>query len=178
MISSNEKFKIFSDELLKWNRIHKLTNYKNEKEIFEQIEDSIYPIKYIENVKTIMDIGTGAGFPGLLLGFALPEVKVYLVEPLQKRFSFLNYMKMMTQSNNIEIVPKRVENIEPFEVDLITSRAVSDTKLLIELSNNFISTDTKLLLYKGENAQNEVEGLNAEIYPNGKRNYVILRNII
>lgn len=174
---NNEKFQIFSDELLKWNRIHKLTNYKNQKEIFEQIEDSIYPIKYFDDVKSIMDIGTGAGFPGLLLGFALPRVKVYLVEPLQKRFSFLNYMKTMTQSYNIEIIPKRVEDIEAFDVDLITSRAVSDTKLLIELSKKFISKKTQFLLYKGENAKNEIDGLNAKIYPHGQRNYIIIKDI-
>ena len=85
----------FINELLKWNKVHKLTNYKTKEDIKKQIKDSLYPLNEIKNSKTAIDIGTGAGFPGLILAMAMPETKWYLVEPLKKRYSFLNYIKTL-----------------------------------------------------------------------------------
>ena len=82
-----DKFEKFTKELLKWNKTHKLTNY-NEKEIKSQIEDSLYPIDRIKDSKIAVDIGTGAGFPGLILAIAMPDTNWYLVEPLKKDIVF------------------------------------------------------------------------------------------
>ena len=83
-MKENEKFQTFTDELLKWNKVHKFTNYKTKEEIFAQIEDSLYPLEKIKDAKTAIDIGTGAGFPGLILAIAMPYTLWYLVEPLKK----------------------------------------------------------------------------------------------
>ena len=118
----------FINELLKWNKVHKLTNYKTKEDIKKQIKDSLYPLNEIKNSKTAIDIGTGAGFPGLILAMAMPETKWYLVEPLKKRYSFLNYIKTLLNLKNVNIVPKRLEKTNLEKVDLITSRAVMPTK--------------------------------------------------
>ena len=168
------KFDTFTNELLKWNKIHKFTNYKTEEEIKKQIEDSLYPLDKIKDKKTAIDIGTGAGFPGLILAIAMPNTKWYLVEPLKKRYSFLNYIKVLLNLKNTKIIPKRLEdsNLEP--VDLITTRAVMPTKEIIKIASPFIKKDGTILLYKGSNAINELEGIKANIISKDKRNYIFI----
>ena len=82
------KLDIFTNELLKWNKIHKITNYTSKESIKKQIEDSLYPLKQIKNIKSAIDIGTGAGFPGLILAIKMPNTKWYLVEPIKKNTLF------------------------------------------------------------------------------------------
>ena len=169
-----EKFEKFANELLKWNKTHKLTNYNTKEEIFEQIEDSLYPLEKIKDKKTAIDIGTGAGFPGLILAIAMPDTKWYLVEPLKKRYSFLNYIKILLNLNNVTIVPKRLENAKIEPVELITSRAVMPTKEIIKISNPFLQKNGTILLYKGSNAIEELKNIKANILSKDKRNYIFI----
>lgn len=169
-----EKYKTFTHELLKWNKIHKLTNYDKE-EIIKQIKDSLYPLQYIKNAKSAIDVGTGAGFPGLILAISMPQTKWFLVEPLKKRYSFLNYIKMLLNLQNVEIIPKRMENSNLEPVDLITSRAVMKTKDFINLIKPYIKNNGTILLYKGSNVLDELNGINAKIINNKNRNYVFIK---
>jgi 16S rRNA (guanine527-N7)-methyltransferase len=175
----NQKFALFTNELLKWNKIHKLTNYKTPEEIKLQIEDSLYPLERIKDVKSALDIGTGAGFPGLILAIAMPDTEWFLVEPLKKRYSFLNYMKIKLGLDNTKIIPSRLEESNITPVELITSRAVTDTSKIIEISNPYLQKNGKILLYKGSNALNELKNLNvnAEIFSKGTRNYILIKDI-
>jgi 16S rRNA (guanine527-N7)-methyltransferase len=169
-----DKFEIFTNELLKWNKTHKLTNY-NKEEILNQINDSLYPINYIKDAKSAIDVGTGAGFPGLILAMAMPDTKWYLVEPLKKRYSFLNYIKMLLNLENAEIIPKRIEKSNLQKVDLITSRAVMKTKDFLDLVKPYIKNNGTILLYKGSNVLDELDGINAKIINNKNRNYVFIK---
>ena len=172
-----KKFEKFANELLKWNKTHKFTNYTSKEEIFAQIEDSLYPLEKIKNKKTALDIGTGAGFPGLILAIAMPETKWNLVEPLKKRYSFLNYMKIILGLKNVNIIPKRIENSGLNPVELITTRAVMPTQKIIEISTPFLQKKGIILLYKGSNALNEIKNLKASIINKGNRNYVFIKDI-
>jgi 16S rRNA (guanine527-N7)-methyltransferase len=147
----------YKEHLFKWNKIHNLTGAKDENTLNEFIFDAVYPVSFLPKVETLMDIGTGAGFPGMILAFALPSTQVTLVEPLKKRASFLQFIKADLELDNVRVVKKRVENMESEVFDLITSRAVTDTKMLLELSKNFRDTNSKLLFYKGEKVYDEVE---------------------
>ncbi len=153
-----DKYKkdLYIKYLLEWNKIHKLTNYKTKIEIEENIFDSIYPIKFLPEIKTVLDVGSGAGFPAIFLAIAMPNVKFILVEPLGKKYSFLNFIKCELELNNVEVKKVRVENLESKKFDLITSRAVADAKILLNLVKNFIGDNTTLLFYKGELSQNEI----------------------
>jgi len=166
----------FINELLKWNKVHKLTNYKTKEDIKKQIEDSLYPLNEIKNTKTAIDIGTGAGFPGLILAMALPDTKVVLVEPLAKRASFLQFIKATLHLDNVTVVKKRVEQMQPKIFDLITSRAVTDTEMLLNLSKNFRDENSLLLFYKGEKVFDEVKGYsNYEIIKKENRHYLLMK---
>ena len=83
----------YKEHLFSWNRVHNLTGARDEKTMDEFIYDSIYPITFLPKVKNLLDIGTGAGFPGLILAMGLPDTQVTLVEPLAKRASFLQFIK-------------------------------------------------------------------------------------
>ncbi len=172
----NEKFDIFANELLKWNKTHKLTNYNSKEEIYAQIEDALFPIERIKNKKSAIDIGTGAGFPGLILAVAMPECEWYLSEPLKKRYSFLNYLKIVLNLKNVKIIPERIEKSNLPKVELITTRAVMPTKKIIELSKEFLEKNGIILLYKGSNVLNELENIKADIINNKNRNYVFIKS--
>ena len=162
--------------LLKYNKTHKLTGSKTKDEVMFHVNDSLYPFDRFKDVKKVLDIGTGAGFPGMILAIKYPEVEFFLVEPLQKRVAFLYLIKSTYNLKNVTIISKRVEDMESFEVDLITSKAVSSVDTLLNISSSFINKGVSLLLYKGENVQNEIKDLkNYEIIKNGSLNYLIIK---
>ena len=150
----NKKFEIFCDELLKWNKIHNLTGYKTKDLVFENIFDSIYPLKFINDFKSAIDIGSGNGFPAILLAIENIESKFYLVEPNNKKVAFLNYIVMMLDLPNVEILKCRFEDLKRFKVDLITSRALFSSDKLVEMSKDFLNDNGYVLFYKGSNESN------------------------
>lgn len=165
----------YKERLSQWNKIHNLTGAKDEKTIDAFIYDSIYPITFLPKVKNLLDIGTGAGFPGLILAMGLPDTKVTLVEPLAKRASFLQFIKADLGLDNVTVVQKRVEEMPSEIFELVTSRAVIETKMLLELSKNFRDAHSKLLFYKGERVYDEAPSeLNYKIIKTQKRHYLLI----
>ena len=165
----------YKAHLMKWNKVHNLTGAKNEAEIDEFIYDAVYPLSFLPKVKTAMDIGTGAGFPGMILAMALPETKITLVEPLKKRSSFLQFVKADLGLANVEVKSCRVEELPPCSFDLVTSRAVTDTRLLLELSGPYTKEGSLLLFYKGEKVFEEVDAsLKHRIIKTDKRHYLLI----
>ncbi|MCW8955099.1 MAG: 16S rRNA (guanine(527)-N(7))-methyltransferase RsmG [Sulfurimonas sp.] len=146
----------YKEHLFKWNKIHNLTGAKDEKTIDEFIYDAIFPISFLPKSKNLLDIGTGAGFPGMILAIGLPDTQVTLVEPLAKRASFLQFVKADLGLENVRVVKKRVEDMQSEIFELVTSRAVTDTEMLLKLSENFRDENSKLLFYKGEKVYDEV----------------------
>jgi len=169
----------YKENLMKWNKIHNLTGAKDSQTIDEFIYDALYPIKFLPKCDTLLDIGTGAGFPGMILALALPDTKITLAEPLAKRASFLQFIKADLKLDNVRVVKKRVEDMEVEIFDIITSRAVTDTEMLLKLSENFRDENTKILFYKGENVYNEIpKNMNHKIIKTKNRHYLLLGNKI
>jgi len=168
----------YKEHLHKWNKIHNLTGAKDNDTLDAFIYDAVFPISFLPKVKTLMDIGTGAGFPGMILAFGLPDTHVTLVEPLMKRASFLQFIKADLGLKNVTVVKKRVEQMEPKVFDLITSRAVTETKMLLQLSENFRDSKTQFLFYKGEKVFDEVEDgvkdMQHKIIETKNRHYLLL----
>jgi len=168
----------YKEHLHKWNKIHNLTGAKDNETVDNFIYDAVFPVSFLPKVETLMDIGTGAGFPGMILAFALPNTEVTLVEPLVKRASFLQFIKADLELPNVTVVKKRVEEMKPKIFDMITSRAVTDTKMLLKLSENFRDDATKFLFYKGEKVFDEVEDgakdMQHKIIETDNRHYLLL----
>lgn len=165
----------FKEHLFKWNKIHNLTGAKDEKTIDEFIHDAIFPLSFLPKCKNLLDIGTGAGFPGLILAMGLPETEVVLVEPSPKRASFLQFVKADLELGNVRVVKKRVEEMSGEIFELITSRAVTDTEMLLKLSENLRDEKSKLLFYKGERVYDEVsKEMKHKIIKTKNRHYLLI----
>ena len=165
----------YKEHLFKWNKIHNLTGAKNEETVDNFIYDAVFPVSFLPHYKNLLDIGTGAGFPGIILAIALPETQVTLVEPLTKRASFLQFIKADLQLKNVKVVKKRVENMQAEHFELVTSRAVTDTKMLLKLSENFRDSTSTLLFYKGEKVFDEVDSdMPHKIIQTNNRHYLLL----
>jgi 16S rRNA (guanine527-N7)-methyltransferase len=166
----------YKEHLHKWNKIHNLTGAKDNETLDNFIYDAVFPVSFLPKVDSLMDIGTGAGFPGMILAFALRDTHVTLVEPLMKRSAFLQFIKADLELSNVTVVKKRVENMEPKIFDMITSRAVTDTKMLLKLSENFRDKNSQLLFYKGEKVYEEVEGIpEHKIIQTKNRHYLLMK---
>jgi len=173
------KLELFASLLNEWNQIHNLTGAKTVDAIYVNIIDSLYPLTFIDKPKTLLDVGTGAGFPGLVLAIALPETDVVLAEPLKKRVSFLKYAAIDLELKNVKVEAKRVEKVEHDAFDLITSRAVTNTKLLLDLTKNISDDKTEYLFYKGSRVFDEVaevqHQLSYDIVQKNQRNYLYIK---
>lgn len=168
----------FISLLQKWGKVHNLTGRLTQIDIEENIIDSITPLEFINEYNSFADIGTGAGYPGLILAMGRADKKAYLIEPRQKRVAFLNFVKNTLALKNIEIISKRVEELSEIKVDLVTSRAVTNTKLLLDLTKNISKENTSFLFYKGSLLDTEVQEAKLEnciIKKRKDRNYLYLQ---
>ena len=166
--------------LQQWGKIHNLTASLGYNDIEDNIFDSLYPLKFVNEFNSLADVGTGAGYPGMIIAIARPNIKVTLVEPRAKRVAFLKFVKSALKLDNVEVVEDKVENIENQIFDLITSRAVSNTKLLLNLTGNISNYGTQYLFYKGSLCEEEIEEAKVQNYfiekRGTKRNYLYIKN--
>lgn len=167
----------YKEQLQRWNAIHNMTAIKNERELDDFIVDAVVPLEFLGSVDSLLDIGTGAGFPGLILAVARREWRVVLVEPITKRASFLQFIKASLKLENVTVQNARIEQLASEPFSLITSRAVTDTKLLLHLAKPFCDAHTRLLFYKGERVYDEVDTrLDYEIIKSHKRHYLYIKS--
>ncbi len=174
------KLENFASLLNEWNQIHNLTGAKNIDAIYSNIIDSLHPLSFIKTPKTLLDVGTGAGFPGLVLAIALPTTEVVLAEPLKKRVSFLKYASIDLDLPNVLVEAKRVEKVVHTPFGMITSRAVTNTKLLLDLTQNISDSETEYLFYKGSRVFDEIKDvqhqLKYDIVQKNQRNYLYIKS--
>lgn len=149
--------------LLEWNEKINLTAITDEKEIIlKHFIDSFTINKFINSGDIMLDIGTGAGFPGLPIKIIRPEVDVFLMDSLNKRINFLNEVIELLQLKNIEAFHSRAEEMaknnkfrEKF--DVVTSRAVAKLNILLEYMLPYTKIDGKCLCMKGPNIEEEIK---------------------
>lgn len=154
-----DRFIIYSEMLLKWQRSINLVSNSTLEDMWRRhFYDSAQLINHINFNKkqpVILDIGSGAGFPGLVLSmFAAGDVHV--VESNGKKCAFMKQVIQKTGINAI-VHNERIETMNVFHVDLITSRACAELEKLFDLTKRFISPKTKCLFLKGEKAEEEIK---------------------
>ena len=176
-----EDCEVFVKLLQQWGTIHNLSGRLTRDDIYENILDSLYPLTFIEKYESFADIGTGAGYPGLILAIALRDTKAYLSEPRIKRVSFLNFVKATLKLDNLVVLCNRVEEVKDLQVDLITSRAVTNTSLLLDITKNIKKPNSSYLFYKGSMLESELENAkvnNYKIVNKKDRNYLYIKGLI
>ena len=153
-----DKFLLYSEMLIKWQKSINLVSNSTLPDMWRRhFYDSAQLIEHIELTDKplkILDLGSGAGFPGLVLSI-LGAGEVHLVEGVGKKCSF---MKQIIQQTNINAIVhnERIEDMESFPVDLITSRACADLNKLLDLTERFATPETKFLFLKGEKGNIEL----------------------
>jgi len=170
---------VFIKLLQQWGRVHNLSGRLSKEDIEENILDSLYPLIFIDKYPSFADIGTGAGYPGLILAMAQRDVKSYLIEPRIKRVSFLNFVKASLKLDNLTVLCNRVEEVKDLSVDLITSRAVTNTSLLLDITKNIKKDNSSYLFYKGSMIEDEIEiaklSNNFKVINRKDRNYLYIK---
>jgi len=177
---------IYIEELQKWNkRINLIARNTPPVDIIEKhFLDSLtllpFLAKHRANQETLLDVGTGAGFPGLVLATALPELNVILVEPRSKRVSFLRHIIRTLSLANVKVVPDRLENIPELyrktkSIDFITSRAVADPAVFLPMVASFIEQGTGVLLMLGRDPGElwKDDGFEPRVTLTEKKKYVL-----
>ena len=109
--------------------------------------------------KTWLDIGTGAGFPGLALAALAPTVRFTLVEPRKRRVEFLSMAANALELGNVTIEMKKVERLLPRSYDVISARAVASARQLIELTSAHRRASTRYILPRGRSGEEELQDL-------------------
>lgn len=144
--------------LKEYNKVMNLTGIDEYEAVYlKHFYDSllIKPLLDQLSVNNIADLGTGAGFPGMVLAIFYPNTPIYLIEPLTKRCNFLTIVKKTLKLNNVHIINERVETLD-MRFDIIVSRAVANLNILAELSLPFVNVGGYLLALKGQNGVAEL----------------------
>lgn len=160
-----EKFSKYREILVEWNQKMNLTGIEDEKEVFiKHFLDSLASVKkgYIKDGMSIIDVGTGAGFPGLPLKICLENSKVTLLDSLNKRINFLSEVCSSINIEDIELIHGRAEDFGKDEnyreqYDIATARAVAGLPILMEFCTPFIKVGGYFVCLKGPNADTELE---------------------
>jgi 16S rRNA (guanine527-N7)-methyltransferase len=150
----------FVDEVLKWNKAYNLTSITDYEEAYvKHILDSLSVAPYLTAGK-VLDVGTGAGFPGIPLALAKPTLQYTLADSNAKKIRFINHFILMNGLKNVSAVHTRAEQInEPGVYSTIMCRAFSDIAATLKLVQHLLSPGGQFLFMKGPHFEEELSRL-------------------
>lgn len=160
-----DKLQIYYEFLNEYNNHTNLTAITEINDVYlKHFYDSLTVCKVIDfnKINNLIDIGSGAGFPGVVLKIFFPHIKVTVLDSNNKKTTFISQLVEKLNLNNIEVINERAEDYAKYKLntyDLCISRAVAYVDIITELSMPFIKLDGKVILMKG-NIDNEKEVLN------------------
>jgi len=167
-----EKLDKFYNLLIKWNEKINLTTIINKEDVYlKHFYDSLTLIKTIDlnqNLR-VLDIGTGAGFPGIVLKIVFPNLKITLLDSLQKRITYLNEIIKELELTDVETICMRAEEYTikvREQYDLVVARAVSQLRILIEISFACVKVGGYFVAMKAS-VSTELDEANSTIYKLG-----------
>lgn len=193
-----EKFYKYMELLLEWNKKINLTAITDPKEvILKHFIDSLTINEYIKEEKKVIDVGTGAGFPGIPISIIKSNIEMTLLDSLNKRILFLEEIKCSLELKKIRMVHARVEEFaknkkERESYDIATSRAVAPLNVLLEYLLPLIKVNGICICMKGSNIEEikqtekalnilggKIEKIEKIILPNSdiQRNNIIIRKV-
>jgi 16S rRNA (guanine527-N7)-methyltransferase len=146
------------------NRQFNLTRITSPREAaIKHVLDSVIPVRLFAGARTVLDAGTGAGFPGIPLALALPGVKFILSESIQKKARFVEAAVQALELGNVQVSSRRAEEILiDGGIDLVTLRAVAPLVRAIPLFAGAIRSGATVLAYKGPDIEQEISEAAAE----------------
>ena len=174
--------------IAKWNRVHNLTAVREpERMVVVHLLDSLSVLEQVAGAATLLDVGTGAGLPGIPLAIARPDLQVTLLDSSHKKAAFLRQARSELGLANVDVVCERVEQWRPGKAyDAIVSRAFAELAEFVTQASHLAGPDGVLLAMKGVHpfeeiarvpATHRVEGVVELAVPSldAKRHLVLLK---
>lgn len=156
--SQIEKIELYLQELNRWNQAYNLTAITEPAEqIYKHIIDSLSVREFIQG-EQVCDVGTGAGFPGVMLAIFFPEKHFTVVDSNQKKIIFIQQAVKKIGLNNVTATHQRIEKLTG-SFDAIISRAFSSLNNFIEKAAHLLNKDGQLLAMKGAYPTEELTGI-------------------
>lgn len=161
----------------KWNKVYNLTSKARTEEILVlHLLDVLAIVPYFgkcikgisfcdplvsDKNKTlrVLDIGSGAGLPGVILAILFPELKIICVDAVQKKITFLTHVRTRLSLVNLQAEHGRIENIYPLNVNIVVSRAFAEISAMVSLTQQHLCAGGHWLAMKGRGFENEVANL-------------------
>lgn len=184
-------FDLYYNAVIEGNKIHNLTKIEDWSEfVYKHFLDSLLPYELIPDNSTVIDIGTGAGFPAIPLKIVNNSLKLTLVDSLQKRINFLSGLKNTLKLDDVTLIHSRCEDLTndmKNSFDVAVARAVAPLNTLCEYTLPFVKKGGMFIAYKALDANEEIKVAEHAIKTLGGmivdiKNYVIndemTRNIV
>lgn len=159
------KLELFYDLLIKWNDLINLTRITKKEDVYlKHFYDSLTLTKVVNlnNINTLCDVGTGAGFPGIVLKILYPNLKITLIDSLQKRVNYLNEIIKELKLDNIKAIHIRGEDYHE-KFDLVTSRAVANIEKLVNYTMHLVDKKGLFIAMKGDISKELTEEVKEKI---------------
>lgn len=188
-----EKLEKFYDLLIDWNKKINLTRITDKEDFYlKHVYDSLTIVKVVDlnSIDTLCDVGTGAGFPGIILKIFYPHLKITLIDSLLKRVKYLNEIIKDLEINDIEAIHSRGEDFSG-SFDVVTSRAVANLSILPKYTMHLVKKDGVFIAMKGDISRELTYSIEKEISKryeivekkefnlpkeNSKRSLIVLKN--
>ncbi|SDU60241.1 16S rRNA (guanine527-N7)-methyltransferase [Desulfobacula phenolica] len=157
-----EQMLVHSRELMVWNKKINLTAIKKPLQIAEKhFIDSIAAASFLGNEQSVIDLGSGGGFPGIPIKIMNPSVNVVLIDSSRKKINFLKHVIRMLDLDKIDAIHSRVEDLHENNAyknkfDAVISRAFTDLSRFVDLAAPFLNRKGTIYAMKGKNAKQEI----------------------
>jgi 16S rRNA (guanine527-N7)-methyltransferase len=136
--------------LEKWNRTYNLTAVREaEQMVAHHVLDSLSIVPFVVGARSLLDVGSGAGLPGIPLAIALPKLAVTLLDSSHKKVAFLRQAQLELELGNVSVGQERVETWRPQPFDIVVSRAFGDLGEFIRLASHTCAAGGKIMAMKG-----------------------------
>jgi 16S rRNA (guanine527-N7)-methyltransferase len=150
--------------LLEWNqKINLVSRQDTERIVPYHFIDSLLVVNEIPKNSAVGDLGSGAGLPGIPLKIVRDDIKLYLIESIQKKAAFLDLVAERLSLANVTVLPERAENITDIKCDLVLIRLIGRIKKVVPIVIHFLNPAGKIIFYKSETVAEEITEANKVI---------------
>lgn len=158
--AQQEKLLAYVELLKKWNKVYNLTALRNDAQMISlHLLDSLTLLPYITQAETMLDVGSGGGQPGIPTAICRPDLQIALLDANTKKTSFLQQAVIELGLGNVRVISGRVEAVENFQTDVITSRAFAELADFVNWTAHLLKDGGCWAAMKGMFPAEEIERL-------------------
>jgi len=160
-----DQLMVYLNLIEKWNRVYNLTAIRERDEMIKlHFLDSLSILNHVE-MEHVLDVGSGAGFPGIVLAITKPELKVTVMDSVNKKTTFMQQVKSELSLSNLNVVNARVEDYQPTILfDGVISRAFSSIQNMLSMTQHTLKKNGAWLAMKSKDVKEELEALDQNQY--------------